>query len=296
MDRLSTAPPAPPPAQVAAAVAAGVPAFDVALQAEREALRVLFPLPAARSGLAPSRRLRTTGITTVLLAAATALLLWWDPAWQVEQHTTAIGEHRSVALSDGSTLTLDTASVVRVAWHLRSREAVLLQGRARFDVAHARLRPFEVSAGPVTVRVLGTEFDMQRRRDEVQVQVLRGLVQVQVHDAGLPPRQWLVHPGERLQIGAGKPAQPEPVEPTGTEDAWVQGRLVFDRTPLREALAEVQRYRSAPIRLHDDGRLGRQTLSGVFETAQTDRLIDLLPDILGAKVQRMPDGSVNISR
>jgi transmembrane sensor len=71
---------------------------------------------------------------------------------------------------------------------------------------------------------------------------------------------------------------------------------VFDRTPLRDALAEVQRYRSAPIRLYDDGRLGRQTLSGVFDTAQTDRLLDLLPEILNAKVQRQADGSVNISR
>lgn len=289
MDDVNAASPAPPPSVPAAAQS-----FDAALVAERDALRVLFPLPPARSGPAPARRRRTAGLTGLVLALSTALLLWWNPAWRVERHATAIGEHRSIALADGSQITLDTASAVRVAWHVRSREATLLQGRARFDVAHDRLRPFTVDAGPVQVRVLGTVFDVQRRQGEVRVSVLRGLVRVQ--GSGQPAQPWLLHPGERLRIVGATPAQPEPVAPCDAEGAWVQGRLVFDRTPLRDALAEVQRYRSAPIRLYDDGRLGRQTLSGVFDTAQTDRLLDLLPEILNAKVQRQPDGSVQISR
>ncbi|PZP94066.1 MAG: iron dicitrate transport regulator FecR [Variovorax paradoxus] len=291
MDDLNAAPPAPPPAAPAAAAAQS---FDTALLAERDALRVLFPLPPARSRPAPAQRLRTAGLTGLVLALSTALLLWWNPAWRVERHATAIGEHRSIALADGSQITLDTASAVRVAWHLRSREAALLQGRARFDVAHDRLRAFTVDAGSARVRVLGTVFDVQRRQGEVRVSVLRGLVQVQ--GSGQPAQPWLLHPGERLRIVGATPAQPEPVAPGDAEGAWVQGRLVFDRTPLRDALAEVQRYRSAPIRLYDDGRLGRQTLSGVFDTAQTDRLLDLLPEILNAKVQRQADGSVQISR
>lgn len=285
---------APPPSTPSPQVAAAAQSFDAALQAERDALRLLFPLPPARSRPASARRLRTAGLTGLVLALSTALLLWWNPAWRVERHATAIGEHRNIALADGSQLALDTTSAVRVAWHLRSREAVLLQGRVRFEVAHERLRPFTVDAGPVQVRVLGTVFDVQRRQGEVRVRVLRGLVRVQRSAQPAPP--WLLHPGERLRIVGGTPAQPEPVAPGDADGAWVQGRLVFDRTPLREALAEVQRYRSAPIRLYDDGRLGRQTLTGVFDTAQTDRLLDLLPDILNARVQRQPDGSVDISR
>jgi transmembrane sensor len=70
---------------------------------------------------------------------------------------------------------------------------------------------------------------------------------------------------------------------------------VFDRTPLREALADVQRHRSAPIRLHDDGRLGRHAISGVFEAERTDQMLDLLPRIVPAQVQRRADGSVDIA-
>lgn len=260
-------------------------AFDAVLDAERNILRDLFPMPPAR----PKRRLARTGTAVAaVLAVATAALLWIDPAWHTEHHATAIGERRDVLLADGSTLTLDTATALHVRWHLRGRRVVLRQGQARFAVTRSALRPFEVIAARTRVRVVGTVFDVQRRHDGVQVTVLQGLVDV--HGATAVRR---LTAGQQWRVGDGAPAAPEAVDLLQA-GAWQQGRLVFDRTPLREALLEIQRYRPAPIRLRDDGQLGAHTVSGVFETGRTDQLLDLLPRIAPAKVQRHANGSVDI--
>lgn len=287
--------------------------LEDALQAERDGLRALFPLPAPR--LASTRgqpgRARNAAVALAVLAVAAAGVVALDPAWRTERHATAIGEQRTVALADGSRLTLDTATDVRVRWHLRSRQVDLLQGRARFDVAPSALRPLQVTAGSVQVRVVGTVFDVQRgtgaqaahaqavpARSPVRVAVLQGRVEVRDTASGAQAA-WVLGPGQRLLAGVAVPGAVEPFDasrPDHPAVGWAQGRLVFDRMPLREALAEVQRYRSAPIRLHGDERLARQAVSGVFDAMRTDQLLDLLPSALGVRVQRHPDGSVDVSR
>lgn len=77
--------------------------------------------------------------------------------------------------------------------------------------------------------------------------------------------------------------------------AWQTGLLVFQNTPLNEALAEIQRYRQAPIRLQ--GNFGSDTnVSGVFDSRSTDQLLDRLPDILPVQVVRHPGGEVDVQR
>jgi transmembrane sensor len=224
---------------------------------------------------------------------AAGLLYWADPAWRTEHHATGAGERRDVALADGSTLSLDAATALDMVWRLRSRRVALVQGQARFAVVPSSWRPFQVAAASARIRVVGTVFDVRRQGDRVQVTVLQGRVEVRNQGDASGPLALL--PGQRLRMEEGRPtAVPQSVD-LAQAGAWRQGRLVFDRTPLREALADVQRHRSAPIRLHDDGRLGRHAISGVFEAERTDQMLDLLPRIVPAQVQRRADGSVDIA-
>ena len=293
-----SAAPRSPPAGADDEHAAPAHAFDAALAAERDTLRALFPLPPVRSAARLRTRrqgtaLRNTTAAAFLLATATAALLWADPAWRTERHATAVGERREVHLADGSTLTLDTATLLDVSWHLRTRRVTLRQGRARFAVAPSALRPFDVAAADAHIRVIGTVFDVYRQQALVRVTVLEGQVQVGSSLPGVLASR-LLFQGQQWRLdgsGAATATQAADLTQLG---AWQQGRLVFDRTPLREALAEVQRYRSAPIRLRDDGRIGGLAVSGAFDTTRIDQMLDLLPRIVPARVQRHPDGSVEI--
>lgn len=262
--------------------------FDAALEQERAALQALFPLPPARS--TGRRAARATATTAVLLAAAAALV-WIDPVWHAEYLVTAPAEQRAFALRDGSKVILDAATRLQVQWRLRSRQTFLEAGRAHFDVAHAALRPFVVTAGRWKVRAVGTAFDVARSGDAADVVLYSGVVRVG-RVGGSGPSQTLM-PGQVLHAGAGSALAPQPADVAAAQ-AWHRGQSVFDRTPLREVLAQLQRYRNAPIRLRDDGALGQTLITGVIDTHDLDAWLDRLPHVAPVRVLHAADGAVTV--
>ncbi|WP_395445607.1 FecR family protein [Caulobacter sp. UC70_42] len=121
------------------------------------------------------------GLGAAGAAAAVALVVapWGEilPASDT-LYTTAKGENRAIALADGSHIDLNTDSHLSVRLEKDARRVTVHEGQALFDVAHDAARPFLITAGDETVRVLGTKFDVRRRDGQLTVTVLRGLVEV----------------------------------------------------------------------------------------------------------------------
>lgn len=268
--------------------------LDDALAAERAALKALFPLPppGRRSARGAAEAPRTRAAGALALAAVALLgggLYWLDPAYRSEQYASAVGERRGIQLADGSRIDLNAATRIDVSWHLRSRRVVLHDGQALFAVAPASYRPFEVQAGDTHIRVVGTVFDVRKNADTVVVSVLEGRVRV-----GTSQRTpTLLGAAEGIASVHGELGPARHIDPQAAT-AWRSGRLVFERTPLAEALRDIQRYRDAPIRLHGE-RLAGLELSGVFDSARIDQLLDLLPTVLPLSLTRQPDGSVDLA-
>lgn len=261
--------------------------LDEALGRHRDQLRQLFPVPPPRP--ARGKAAQSAGIALVL-AFAVAALAWLNPVYRTERFATAIGERRAVLLGDGSKLLLDSGSRVDVSWRLRSREASV-HGQVLFDVSPAVYRPFVVSAGLTKVEVLGTLFNVRRLDDDqVRVTLARGWVQVAA--AGQTPVR--LTPGQQVDAIGGRLLPVTQADATKAM-AWKQGRIVFEQTPLAEAVALLRHYRKAAIRL-DDPSLAALKLSGVFDAHDVDRLLALLPSILPVSVQQQGDGSVQIRR
>lgn len=240
------------------------------------------------------RRKRTLRAAATLVVTAFAVL-WADPAWRTEELQTALGEHGSATLADGSVVQLSAGTVLHVHSHLRSRRITLVRGEALFTVAHG-WRPFVVQAPGATIRDIGTVFDVRAHGDGVQVTVLEGAVEIAPAGSGS---------GAAQRVGAGQAWRAAEAAGVGVIGAlspaeaariagWQQGKLVFDGTPLAEALAEVQRYRRAPIRVRDE-RAARMRVSGEYDIAGVEALIDALPMILPLRVERAADGSVQVA-
>lgn len=88
---------------------------------------------------------RAAAVMVGIMVGGTAFTYYLVTAPDV--YATAIGERRTVVLSDGSQVALDSDSEVRVRYLKSARQLVLDHGRARFDVAHDITRPFSVTAG-----------------------------------------------------------------------------------------------------------------------------------------------------
>ncbi|RCL28523.1 iron dicitrate transport regulator FecR [Pseudomonas sp. AFG_SD02_1510_Pfu_092] len=264
--------------------------LDDALQRHREQLKQLFPLPPARPA---KTRVASSAATALAVALSFAALAWLNPAYEREHFAAAIGERRAVQLSDGSKLLLDSGTQVDVSWRLRSREVSLRGGQALFDVSSAVYRPFVVRAGLTEVEVLGTLFNVRRLdNDDVRVTLARGRVDVAVAAAAQPAVQLV--PGQQVDSIAGQ-LRPVAKVDAAKAMAWKDERIVFEQTPLDEAVAVLRRYRKAAIHLNDPSLAGLK-VTGVFETRNVERLLALLPSILPVAVQQQGDGSVLIRR
>jgi transmembrane sensor len=121
------------------------------------------------------RRALAASLITGIVVLASALI------WQRERYpsyATDIGEHRSLALSDGSTVDLNARSKLRIEFSAGERLVELLEGQALFQVAKDKSRPFIVRSGDATVRAVGTQFDVDRKATGTTVTVLEGRVVV----------------------------------------------------------------------------------------------------------------------
>lgn len=264
--------------------------LDEALGRHREELKKLFPIPSPKPK--PRKPNRAAG-TALLLAVAVGVLAWLNPAYKSESFSTAIGERRAVALDDGSRLLLDSGSHVDISWHVRSRQVDLRSGQVLFDVSEALYRPFLVSAGSTRVQVLGTRFNVRRLDDDnVRVTLARG--RVEVDGASTAQSPVFLTPGQQVDSIRGQ-LQPVAQVDASTAMAWQEDRIVFEQTPLGEAVSLLRQYRQAPILLSDPS-LATLKVTGVFEAHSTDMLLDLLPTILPVAVNRQANGVVQIQR
>jgi transmembrane sensor len=218
------------------------------------------------------------------IAASVAAMLvaprWLNPA--PVDYVTAKGEIRSVTLADGSRLTLGGATRISVSMGARSRDVVLADGEATFDVTHQADRPFTVALGDQRVRVVGTEFNIARHQGHTAVTVRRGIVAVARRggdEVRLTQGQQVLHTeGSTVQEVRG--ADPDAVF------AWRSGKLIYDETPLALVVADFNRYGDTPIRI--DPSAAGVKVSGVFLVDRQQTMVERLAQFSGVVVVTRP--------
>jgi transmembrane sensor len=200
-------------------------------------------------------------------------------------YTTAVGERRTVTLSDGSTIEMNVDTSLQVKFDEEQRDIDLLSGEAVFKAARDAARPFTVHTRTAHVRALGTEFNVYQRHSTV-VSVLEGRVQV----TPMPFQGTTVASlaaGEEAQIRQGRIEKRAHADVAKTA-AWRQGRLYFDNMPLEEIVQEFNRQ-GGPLRLTLEGIApGTYRFGGSFNVNDASALADILeqqPDLI---VERKP--------
>jgi transmembrane sensor len=194
-------------------------------------------------------------------------------------HRTDYGEQRSIALSDGSIVTLNTRSQVAVRLDEGTRRVELVSGEAMFHVIADSRRPFVVETGAVELSVLGTRFSVYRKPDSIRLAVVEGIVRA-------APRE---KPGEPVLVRAGEGAVATPDGVIRRNDgidvqkaiAWTERRLIFDDVPLEDVVSEFNRYNRRPL-IVQDPELAERKITSVFFANDVSALIaflELEPDV-----------------
>lgn len=207
-----------------------------------------------------------------------------------DHYATQVGERLTATLSDGSTLTLNTASEVRIRYSDAARRIELVRGQAFFTVAHRADWPFLVEAGGQSVRALGTQFEVRRDGRSLEVVLVEGRVAVgetRALSRGDLSRAVELQAGERLVAAPGA----YEVAPVNAQAAtsWRSGRVLFSATPLGEAVAEINRYRARPLVIEDPA-VAALEISGAFRTADAQSFGEALATTVPVEERALPDG------
>ncbi|MGE3476409.1 MAG: FecR domain-containing protein [Rhodospirillaceae bacterium] len=214
---------------------------------------------------------------------------------------TARGERKEVPLADGSALTLNTDSAVRVRYSEAARHIYLDRGQLFIRVAKDVHRPLRVFAKDHEVRAVGTAFDvlLDDEQQTTQVRLAEGIVAIYNLNGGRTMTSderpsVVLKPGQQATLAALAPIGVFDVDRRAAE-AWLNGRIIFDETPLSEAIRDVNRYRVRRIVIGNDG-LSALRITGVFNTAQLEDFPEALTAALPVRVLRSDASTVVLTR
>jgi transmembrane sensor len=193
---------------------------------------------------------------------------------------------RTLTLDDGSVVQMDVATRLEVRMTPGRREVELLAGRAMFEVAHDRARPFSVTAAGARTTALGTRFQVQSEGERVLITLAEGSVAV---DDGRMESSWneRLRPGEQLSFDARSSAIDKHVVDLQHATSWSRGRHAFRGTPLAEAIAEINRYAHRKVRLGDplgDPSLAALPVGGNFITGDSELIVEAFAAVLPLRV------------
>lgn len=247
--------------------------------------------PARRTVPAPSRfsaarwRMAAGVALLVGVASITAIGLREQPV----RYDTAKGQSTSLALEDGTRVTLNTNTRLRARLAAARRTVWLDKGEAYFDVTHDASRPFVVEAGTRRVTVLGTRFSVRRDDNgQVLVTVADGRVQVSpTSGAAAPPaiitrNDSLIASGDQVQVSHNTEQQ------TASRLSWRQGRLVLDQMTLAQAVQEFNRYNKRQL-VVTDPVAAQLRIGGSFNVDNIDGFARLLQQGMALKVDSNGD-------
>ncbi|MFK2913342.1 sigma-70 family RNA polymerase sigma factor [Pseudomonas sp. 3HC3] len=203
-------------------------------------------------------RLKQAGVAASVVLLVAAVAGWQQAPMLLADYHTAVGERQVITLTDGTRVTLNSASALSVAFSKHERRVVLDAGEALFETADDS-RPFVVETAGARVQGNAATFSVQR---DGHVVLARGEAKVGEHELAV-------------------------ATDAVTQMAWQRGKLIFNGKPLGQVLMELERYRHGRIVL-SDSKLAAMEVSGVFDLDEPEALLRTLEQRYGLKVTYLP--------
>jgi transmembrane sensor len=202
-------------------------------------------------------------------------------------YNSAIAQNRNFTLPDGTQVALGAASTMTSQFSGEQRRIELKNGEAFFQVVHDSSRPFVVAAGDVSVRDIGTAFDVRRTGERVTIAVTEG--RVEILDTNLKPGE----AQRTLEVTAGQMVSYDPSTSRMTvgniapeqATAWRNDRLEFIDEPLSVVIDNLNRYSAQPLHIADTD-LSNLSYTGSIRTDAIDSWLGALPQVFPLRVSK----------
>ena len=258
-----------------------IPAAQVEMAYSRlqENIRVDGNRPGKLVGLR-TRRWGMIAAAVVILAVAGVGLLKYNGFFAPTAET-QYGQIKEQRLPDGSEVTLNAHSKISYfeGWQEGKDREVWINGEAFFHVKKTPQKSrFVVHTCCFDIIVTGTRFNVLNRDGITNVLLQEGSVTVRTQEG----KEIYMKPGDFVEVngnGLGiKAADPGPIV------AWKDKKMVFDKTPMREAAHMIETHYGVQVVLADS--VASQKITGIMVNDNLDVLLSALEYTKDFKVER----------
>ncbi|WIO74109.1 FecR domain-containing protein [Porticoccaceae bacterium LTM1] len=244
----------------------------------------------------------------ILLAVAIGTNVLFDTGSQInsqgniQRYVTRIGEQKTIELPDGSTIAMNTGTLMLVDFDNEKRRILLERGEAYFDVAKDPQRPFRVDLATHSVTVLGTAFNIRTSPDKISLAVLEGLISLhQKNESVSPDAPLMTAPmGNSLHMDAPSQYRLEAgwvaeldithnelsgYEPENMDrfESWRSGIISIEGEPLFKVVQELNRYTPKKI-LIEDAEIINLKMYGILRVDRINTTLSTMEKTLPIKV------------
>lgn len=218
------------------------------------------------------------------------------------QKTTQPTQKAVLTLSDGTVITLNSATTIKYPDHFDdSTREIYLEGEAYFDVGKDASHPFIIHADKMNIRVLGTSFNVKSYRNESlsEATLIKGSIEVTLNDR--PSDRIILKPKEKLivqnNLATRRPVNPDPANQDNTgkstrysltnltyfpnnvktviETSWVENKLVFTDKDFAQLSGQLERWYGVHIKFGNE-RVKQYSFTGFFEKETLPEALDAL--------------------
>lgn len=223
------------------------------------------------------------------IAASLAIMIFfiWGPstpqkAMVIGKFVTGMGERKEIKLPDGSVVMLSSNStlVYEEGYNTDDRK-VQLDGNAFFKVASNPQKPFSVYSEGFSTTALGTSFYVSSDSMMYAVKLLEGKVKINSQEKG---KSTILYPGEEVVWDDNNGSFTKRGYDTVMLNNWLEGKIVFQKTPVEEAFAILRDWYGVEI---IDNRQNKKEISinGTYEHVQLADILKVICFTLGCEAK-----------
>lgn len=245
---------------------------------------------------------KVAAMAVVLAGAAFWLVQRNQPtpqlAVQTAQKKIAIpyGTTKKFELPDGTQVSLNAGSELQYAADFNTNHrTVQLSGEAYFDVKKDAERPFIINTGKMSIRVLGTAFNVKAYPEDKtsETSLIRGMIEVSMNNDPkkkfiLRPNEKIVFPNEALPVAGNHDLEElrqegyaisnvsiNPVDNSVIETAWTNNRLAFMNERFGDIAQQLERKFEVKLHFEDSTAAGLR-FTATFENEDVRQTLEAL--------------------
>lgn len=195
---------------------------------------------------------------------------------------TKTGEQRSLTMTDGSIIHINTETEIQIKYKDNERRVELLRGEAIFEVAHDASRPFRVYTGTSMTQAVGTIFNVRHISGITKVAVIEGTVIVRPDNHRNDPniitpddKKLFLHVGKQASVTRNSKVIVVANANIKAISSWRMRKLIFKSDTLANIAIEFNRYNQEQIFV-DDNTIAELRFSGVFNADDPHSFIKYL--------------------